>query len=177
MSVDEIPHGYKGHRPPYSCRCDVCRAAWNAYVKEKREERKLKRPRADELSRKRASKTEVIRRAVKRVAAEEKRRAAESSDSVGPMQAAVLAEVEAMTDPVSATALVAAKSLASVIDKLNNNTEGAGAAVINSTTKQLMAIMAEMRGDTTKLKATGRRKSGGRLATVGAMTKVKRQGA
>lgn len=167
MSVDAIPHGLKGYRSPYNCKCPVCRAAWAAYCKVKREDRKgTKR---DDLARRRAQNARNATRSAKR--------RSESGDSVGAMEAAVVAECAALTEPVNATQLVAAKQLASLIDKLSANSDGVGAAVINSSTKQLMSIMAEIRGDTGKSKATGRRKSGGRLATVGALTKVKRQGA
>lgn len=170
MSVDAIPHGLKGYRSPYNCKCPICRGAWAAYCKEKREDRKGTR--RDDLARRRAQKRDTATRSAKKAAAQ-----SESRDSVGAMETAVIAECAALTDPVNATQLVAAKQLASLIDKLSANEDGVGAAVINSSTKQLMSIMAEIRGDTGKSKLTGRRKSGGRLATVGALTKVKRQGA
>jgi hypothetical protein len=167
---DAIPHGLKGYGTPYKCKCAVCRKAWAAYCKEKRDERKARGGTAtyDEIAKKRAERRSTARASTKK---------SESSDSVGAMERAVITECEALTDPVNATQLVAAKQLASLIDKLSANEDGVGAAVINSSTKQLMSIMAEIRGDTSKSKATGRRKSGGRLATVGALTKVKRQGA
>lgn len=171
MSVDAIPHGLKGYR--MGCPCDVCKRGWADYVAERRAIRKAK---ADKRSRKSTGTDDLAkRRAQKRTAAPRKR--SESNDSVGAMEAAVIAECDALENKPNATQLVAAKQLASLIDKLSANGDGAGAAIINSSTKQLMSIMAEMRGDTVKAKATGRRKSGGRLATVGALTKVKRQGA
>lgn len=170
---DAIPHGLKGYREPYECRCSVCRRGWADYMADLRAKRKAKRGNGtDDLARKRAQK----RAPTKRGAGQ-----SESRDSVmGAMEKAVIVECEKLVEnqnPPNATQLVAARSLASLIDKLSANGDGVGAAVINSSTKQLMSIMAEMRGDTTKSKATGRRKSGGRLATVGALTKVKRQGA
>jgi hypothetical protein len=170
VSDDAIPHGVKGYRDPYNCRCDVCKSGWAEYIRGRRAERKAKGGNAtDDLARRRAQKRAPTKKAAGQ---------SESSDSVvGPMEAAVVAECASLETPPNATQLVAAKSLASLIDKLNANGDGVGAAVINSSTKQLMSIMAEMRGDTTKSRATGRRKSGGRLATVGALTKVKRQGA
>lgn len=168
---DAIPHGLKGYREPYECRCSVCRRGWADYMADLRAKRKAKRGNGtDDLARRRAQK----RAPTKRGAGQ-----SESRDSVkmGAMEKAVIVECEKLETPPNATQLVAARSLASLIDKLNAKDDGVGAAVINSSTKQLMSIMAEMRGDTTKSKATGRRKSGGRLATVGALTKVKRQGA
>lgn len=167
MTIDGVPHGLKGYREPYNCRCDVCRAGWAEYIRNNRATRKAKRDNGtDQLARKRAQKRTATTK-----------RKSESRDSVGAMEAAVISECAALTEPANATQLVAAKSLASLIDKLNDKGDGVGAGVINSSTKQLMSIMAEIRGDTGKSKATGRRKSGGRLATVGALTKVKRQGA
>lgn len=167
MSKDAIPHGLKGYREPYKCTCPICKRGWADYISERRAVRKLARENGtDQLARKRAQKRTATTKAK-----------SESRDSVGAMEAAVVAECAALTEPVNATQLVAAKSLASLIDKLNNKEDGVGASVINSSTKQLMSLMAEIRGDTGKSKATGRRKSGGRLATVGALTKVKRQGA
>jgi hypothetical protein len=92
------------------------------------------------------------------------------------MESAVIEECASVDGGVKATQLVAAKTLARLVDSLSN--ESAGHAVVNSATKQLMALMAEIRGDAKQEKATGKRKSGGRLATVGNLTtKVKRQGA
>lgn len=171
MTVDSIPHGLRGYREPYLCRCDVCKAGWAEYMRDRRAARKADG--SDELSRQRAR---------KRAEAKSKSKPpkkSESNDSVviGAMESAVITECAALETPAKATQLVAAKQLAQVIDKLSANGDGVGAAVINSSTKQLMSIMAEIRGDTGNSKATGRRKSGGRLATVGALTKVKRQGA
>lgn len=164
---DAIPHGIEGYRQPYNCKCPICRAAWAAYCKERREARKAKAANeTDELAAKRRKRggTKASR--------------VSQADSVpGPMERAVTDECAALENPAKATQLVAAKQLASLIDQLSANGGGVGAAVINSSTKQLMALMSEIRGDTTKSTATGRRKSGGRLATVGEMTKVKRRGA
>lgn len=70
------------------------------------------------------------------------------------------------------TLIVAAKNLGRSVDDLTGNEKAI--ALYNSTMKQLMATMAELRGDKTASNATGRKKSGGRLATVGNLTKVKR---
>jgi hypothetical protein len=66
------------------------------------------------------------------------------------------------------TLVEAARNLAKIVDnpKLSS--------IHTSTTKQLMAILSDLHGDTEAKKATGKRKSGGRLATVGNLTKVKR---
>ena len=162
-----IPHGLKGYRKPYNCKCDICMQANRDYRNNKRAEAKLAK---DELAAKREMrKVQFAQRLGKRT---------ESDDSVpagarviGPMESAVIEECEGLED-VKATQLVAAKSLARTLDSLAK--ESGGHAVVNSTTKQLMALMADIRGDGLKAAKTGRKKSGGRLATVGNLTKVKR---
>jgi hypothetical protein len=67
--------------------------------------------------------------------------------------------------------VVAAKNLGRNVDELAGDIKVI--ALYNSTMKQLMSTMAELRGD--KDRPAGRKKSGGRLATVGNLTKVKRQ--
>lgn len=147
---DPIPHGLKGYRKPFCCKCDVCRAAGSKYASDKRKEYRER----DELSAKRSQ-----------------RRRTESRNSVGDMEQAVIAECDVIPT-VKATQVVAAKNLARLIDRLMK--ESAGAAVLNSATKQLMMLMSDIRGDVDKAKTTGKRKSGGRLATVGQLTKVRR---
>lgn len=96
----------------------------------------------------------------------------ESRDSVrklGEMEKAVIEECAEIPD-AKPTLVVAARNLGRNVDSLTDNPKVI--ALYNSTMKQLMATMAELRGD--KSKTTSRRKSGGRLATVGALTKVKR---
>ena len=166
MSDDVIPHGLKGYR--MKCPCKVCRKAWADYCQERREARKANG--TDQLAKKRAQKRTRTTRSRSKPAEPP----TESRDSVGGMQAAVIEEC-ATIDGVKPTQLVAAKTLARLVDSLTGQV--AGQAVLNSSTKQLMALMAEIRGDSTQSKATGRRKSGGRLATVGELTKVKRRGA
>jgi hypothetical protein len=114
--------------------------------------------RNDELAAKRAQKTETSDSVPKR------RR-------VGEMEQAVIAECAAITD-AKPTLVIAAKNLGRSVDDLTGNAKVI--ALYNSTMKQLMATMAELRGDKAKSGATGRKKSGGRLATVGNLTKVKR---
>jgi hypothetical protein len=87
------------------------------------------------------------------------------------MERAVIEECAAITD-AKPTMIVAAKNLGRSVDDLTDNPKVI--ALYNSTMKQLMATMAELRGDKVKAGVTGRKKSGGRLATVGALTKVKR---
>lgn len=172
MADDGVPHGLKGYRSPWECRCDVCKAGWAGYIRERRAARKAEGP--DELERRRK------RSATRRMGKPKAR--TESGDSVvvggrrigiGEMERAVIEEAAQIPD-AKATQIVAAKNLARLIDRLSNQEKATGASVVNSATKQLMGVMAEMRGDATKSKATGRRKSGGRLATVGALTKVRR---
>lgn len=151
------PHGLKRYRPPYKCRCDVCRAANTEYCTERKRVRREANP--DELAVRRKKRATTRR--------------TESGDSVrkpkviGEMERAVIEEVAEIADP-KPTLVVAAKKLARIVDnpELSN--------MHNTCTKQLMALMAEMRGDTDKAKATGKRKSGSRLATVGSLTKVRR---
>lgn len=96
---------------------------------------------------------------------------AKGRSRVGEMERAVIEECSSITD-AKPTLVVAAKNLARLIDSLSGDSKGA--AVQNSTTKQLMGVMADLRGDKAKAGATGRKKSGGRLATVGNLTKVRR---
>lgn len=170
---DGIPHGIKGYRSPYNCKGDICKRAWADYIAGRRAARKADG--TDQLAKKRAQKRAGAKRPRSTVRTES--RDSDKPPKIGEMELAVITECASLETPPKATQLVAAKQLASLIDKLSTNGDGVGAAVINSSTKQLMSIMAEIRGDTTNSKATGRRKSGGRLATVGALTKVKRQGA
>jgi hypothetical protein len=66
------------------------------------------------------------------------------------------------------TLVVAARNLAKIVDTPKMS------SIHTSTTKQIMSILADLHGDTDKAKAANKRKSGGRLATVGQLTKVKR---
>jgi hypothetical protein len=155
---DNIPHGLKGYRLPYNCRCDVCKAANTEYMRGKRAEYAK---RDDELSARREAR-KVTRRTARRT---------ESSDSVamGAMEKAVIEETDKLERAKDRpTQVVAARNLAKIVDnpKLSS--------IHTSTTKQIMAIMADLRGDMEEKKRTGRRKSGSRLATVGQLTKVKR---
>lgn len=164
---DGIPHGLRGYRAPYNHRCEVCRAGWAKYVAERRSARKntLGRDKAaswDELKAKRAARNSSA--------------ATESDVSVpnvvGAMEKAIIEECADLPRAKERpTLVVAARNLAKVVDnpKLSS--------IHTSTTKQIMALLADLHGDDDKAKATGRRKSGGRLATVGNLTKVKRQGA
>jgi hypothetical protein len=163
----------KGARKPWYCDCTVCKDAINEYNRAGRARRKQQREarQADELAAQRAKRKgkqpPISTKGIRAAAAKR----TESSDSVakGRMEKAVLAECEALerarTRP---TLVVAACNLAKIVDnpKLSS--------IHTQTTKQIMAILADLHGDTEKAKATGKRKSGGRLATVGALTKVKR---
>jgi hypothetical protein len=85
------------------------------------------------------------------------------------MEKAVIAECEGLERAkVRPTLVVAARNLAKIVDTPKMS------SIHTSTTKQIMAILSDLHGDSAKTKATGRRKSGGRLATVGNLTKVKR---
>lgn len=162
-----IPHGLRGSRAPYNCVCSKCRTAQRKYNREKsaeyRQREREKRQTKDELAAKRQQRTTTR---VKRSAA-----VTESSDSdgVGRMERAVIAECEGLEKAGKRPTLVeAARNLAKIIDtpKLSS--------IHTSTTKQLMAILSDLHGESEAKKATGKRKSGGRLATVGNLTKVKR---
>jgi hypothetical protein len=87
------------------------------------------------------------------------------------MELAVAAECDGLERAKDRPALVvAAKNLAKIVDNPQLS------SIHTSTTKQIMAILSDLHGDADKVKAANRRKSGGRLATVGALTKVKRVG-
>lgn len=156
-SDDPIPHGLQGSRKPWGCDCPICKAATRKYNRDKQ---------AEFRDRQRAKRTDEV--AAKR---KQRNTRSESTDSVGRMQKAVIEECAQISD-VKPTLVIAAEELAKSIDMLSGNAKAL--ALANSSMKQLLAVMAELRGDTAKAKATGRRKSGGRLATVGALTKVRR---
>lgn len=179
---DGIPHGLRGHRAPYNCPCDVCRLAWNAYCTEKRNERKAKAEAAAKTRKGPQTLDEVDellakRKARKAVVVPRKPRAATESNVsdpnvIGAMEKAIIEECADLPRAKERpTLVVAARNLAKVVDnpKLSS--------IHTSTTKQIMVLLADLHGDDDKSKATGRRKSGGRLATVGNLTKVKRKGA
>lgn len=173
---DGIPHGLRGYRKPYNCRCDVCKGAVAKYQADRRAARRTPEGQ-DELAAKRAKsmgkERTRIRAAVQAQRSESSDSVRVSSKRIGEMERAVIEECSAIPD-VKATQVVAAKNLARLIDRLSLNDKSVGASVLNSATKQLMSVMSDIRGDKSASKATGRRKSGGRLATVGALTKVKR---
>jgi hypothetical protein len=109
--------------------------------------------------------------AVKRAKRTDSRESVARRRTPGEMERAVVQECEGIPD-AKPTLVVAAKNLGRIVDDLAGNPKAT--ALYNSTMKQLMATMAELRGDETDKRKTGKRKSGGRLATVGALTKVKR---
>lgn len=163
-SKDPIPHGLRGYRRPWNCRCDVCKAANTEY---NRDRRAVKQQEKDELAEKRSA------RNAKLTANLRSGKATESDDSVpsaaGRMERAVIKECAELEKGRKRPTLVeAARNLAKIVDnpKLSS--------IHTSTTKQLMAILSDLHGESEAKKATGRRKSGGRLATVGSLTKVKR---
>jgi hypothetical protein len=162
-----IPHGLKGSRAPYNCVCSKCRTAQRKYNREKAAEYRQREREAkeakDELAAKRQQRTTA--RTKRSAAATESR----DSDKPGKMERAVIEECAELEKARQRPTLVeAAKNLAKIVDnpKLSS--------IHTSTTKQLMAILSDLHGDTEAKKATGKRKSGGRLATVGNLTKVKR---
>jgi len=166
-----IPHGLRGSRKPYNCVCSKCRTAQRKYNREKQAEYRQRDQQAkDELAAKRATrKTGISTKGIRAEAAKRSAAATESGDSVGRMERAVIAECAELEKARQRPTLVeAAKNLAKIVDnpKLSS--------IHTSTTKQLMAILSDLHGDTDAKKATGKRKSGGRLATVGNLTKVKR---
>jgi hypothetical protein len=162
---DGIPHGLKGARKPYYCDCQICKDAINEYNRSRRAIRKTQ-VRQDELAARRDRKIGKTRAAIRAKQSESKDSV---SNRIGPMEKAIIAECENLPRAVERPTLVAAaRNLAKVVDNPKM------ASIHTSTTKQLMAILADLHGDTAKAKATGKRKSGGRLATVGALTKVKR---
>jgi hypothetical protein len=69
------------------------------------------------------------------------------------------------------TVVVAARNLARLVDDLSDTTKGGTVQV--SATKQIMSMIESLRPRESG-NATGKRKSGSRLATVGSLTKVKR---
>jgi hypothetical protein len=163
-SKDPIPHGLKGYRTPWNCRCDVCKAANTEY---NRGRRKARQQAKDELAEKREQRKQTLTRN------RNSGKATESGDSdptgMGRMERAVVKECAELEKAGKRPTLVeAARNLAKIVDnpKLSS--------IHTSTTKQLMAILSDLHGDTEAKKATGKRKSGGRLATVGNLTKVKR---
>jgi hypothetical protein len=175
---DPIPHGLEGYRPPWKCKCAICRKANADYMKGKRAEYK-KAADTDEVAAKRAQKKSPPISTVGSRNAAAKR--TESNDSVpkrskkiGEMEQAVLDEIAALPEgkKPNATAIVAAKDLARALDSLRDGEKTV--TVYNQTWKQFAVLMADIRGEGKAGGGQARRKSGGRLATVGALTKVKR---
>jgi hypothetical protein len=157
--LEGITHGRSGYLR--GCGCDVCRKANSEYSAKRRAEK----GRSDNVVQMGSSTRKPVGRPPKK--------RTESRDSVpGDMERAVISECAELPRATERpTLLSAARNMAKILD----NPELKG--LHNATTKQLMAILKDLHGDDDRAKATGRRKSGGRLATVGALTKVKRQGA
>ena len=167
MSVtdDPITHGIKGYRQ--GCKCKTCLAQGRKAQREAsaRFRERQRQRRVDEIA-------EQRRKKYARSRSTESRDSVQPSRTVGEMERAVIEECAAITN-TRPTLVVAAKKLGRSVDDLTDNPKVI--ALYNSTMKQLMATMAELRGDETDKRKTGKRKSGGRLATVGNLTtKVKR---
>lgn len=195
MSVpdDGIPHGLEGYRR-HGCQCDdgtteSCLGANRAYNRQQRlirKERKEASAKSDELARKREAKRDpkgppISTKGTRAGGVKRSEQRSESNDSdgsksrrgkrIGEMEAAVIAECAQLElAAVRPTVVVAARNLARLVDDLSGSAKGGSVQV--STTKQLMAMLESLRPKDT---GSGKRKSGGRLATVGALTKVKRQ--
>jgi hypothetical protein len=173
MSVTEdlIPHGAQGYRKPWECRCDICKAGIAEYNRDRRAARA--KTVEDELAAQRRKRSDSKPNMVRKP----KKGQTESDDSVpkrgrriGDMERAVVEECEKLElAKERPTVVVAARNLARMVDELSGTTKGAAVQV--STTKQLMAMIESLRPKSTG----GKRKSGGRLATVGNLTKVKRR--
>lgn len=145
-----IKHGHGGYVA--GCGCDVCRKAASDYQAKRRAERG--RTDSNVISMKNGNTTE-------------------SSDSVkrrlviGPMEQAVIDEYELLdAECKRPTVLVAAREVARIVD--DPKLQG----MHIQATKQVMSMMESLRPKETEAK---KRKSGGRLATVGNLTKVKRR--
>lgn len=171
---DGIPHGLKGARKPYYCDCDICKAAINKYNREGRARRKLaKQQQDDELAAKRQQRRSRDPKGPPISTKGSRARRTETdvsvSKGVGAMEKAVISECAGLERAKARpTLVVAARNLAKIVDTPKMS------SIHTTTTKQIMAILNDLHGDSAKVKATGRRKSGGRLATVGNLTKVKR---
>lgn len=157
--LEGITHGRSGYAR--GCGCAVCRKANTDYMAERR------------ASKGRDDNVVQMGSGTRKSVGRPRKKRSESPDSViGAMEQAVITECAELPRATERpTLLNAAKGMAKILD----NPELRG--LHNATTKQLMVILKDLHGDDDKSKATGRRKSGGRLATVGALTKVKRQGA
>lgn len=164
VTDDSIPHGIEGYRK-YNCKCDdgtenSCLGANRIYQREYRELKRRERAAAavDELAKRRGK--------TKRTATVA---GSESNDSVGFMEQAVIDECATLEMArVRPFVVAAARKLARIVDALGDDTKGLAAQA--STTKQIHAMLESLRPKETASK----RKSGGRLATVGNLTKVKR---
>lgn len=156
---DVVPHGLGGYRK-FKCRCSVCRAANAGYVKDLRARAKAN----DEVGAKRRARRSESKDSVRKTG---------RARRIGDMEQAVIDECEGLPeDKTKATQIVAAKGLARKVDELVDDEKAI--SLYNSTIKQLMATMAELRGDKLDARTASKRKSGGRLATVGNLTKVRR---
>lgn len=158
---DPIPHGLKGYRKPWCCRCAICKDGNAEYHRNRRAERAK-------------AGGDVVDMAAQRSKRNGKR--TESRDSVaskriGRMERAVIDECELLDEAKKRpTVVVAARNLARLIDDLSDGTEGGSVQV--STTKQLMTLLDTLRPK--DIAETGKKRTGSRLATVGQLTKVKR---
>lgn len=157
-----ILKGIKHGRSCYvaGCGCEVGRIAEREYQAKRRRER----GRANNGNiipmngRKGTESEDSLRRKAKRAV-------------VGPMEQAVIDECAQLDEAKKRpTVVIAACNIAKIIDDPDS------VGMHNASTKQLMALLDTLRPKEPE-KVTGKRKSGGRLATVGNLTKVKRQGA
>lgn len=157
-----ILKGIKHGRSCYvkGCGCDVGRKAEAEYQAQRRRERG------------RDNNGNVISMNGKKTESRDSVKRPRSSKEMGDMEKAVIEECAQLRSEditVRPTVEIAARNLAKVVD--DPDLQG----MHIQATKQVMAMMESLRPKEDS--AAKKRKSGGRLATVGALTKVKRRGA
>lgn len=161
-----VTHGRSCYRQ--GCGCDVGRKAESDYQAKRRAENgRAQNGNVIPMSKGPAISTKGMRDAAKkRTESRDSVKRAEKRAKVGAMEQAVIDEYELLdADCKRPTVLIAARNLAKIVD--DPDLQGMHIA----TTKQVMAMMQSLRPKEIDAK---KRKSGGRMATVGALVKVKR---
>lgn len=160
------PHGLKRYRKPWNCHCDVCRAANTKYGKDRKAAIAAKLE--DELATRRANRAKSQPRTPTSRSVKPRGASDEAPAKIGEMEQSIIDACKLIDRATEQPDMVMmARKMARILDNPK------ALPLHNSSTRQLTGIMATLRG-TGAGSAGGKRKSGGRLATVQSMTRSKR---